>query len=294
MNQPLVSVVIPNYNYGRFLSKTIESVLAQTYPNIEIIVVDDGSTDDSIKIIESFGDQVKLIKQQNQGVGMARNTGTENSKGDVLTFLDADDYWHQDKIKKQIEKLQSDSEIGLVHCGFWHVDIDDKLLDQRIEGEEGWVADKLMKLEPVLTSTTLLVWRDVFMEVGGYDTNRNLHPAEDWEFSYRVARKYKFGFVAEPLVYYRQHGKGGHTNLLRMEKALILGLDKIFKDYSGKISRKTCYGNLFTMLSGSYFYAGDYRRSAVCGVKSLLSKPVNVFKFMSVPVKLLSNKIRSS
>ena len=102
-----VSVIIPNYNYARFIGEAIESVLAQTYQPLEIIVVDDASTDDSIKVIESFGDKVKLIRQENGGVGKARNTGARNAGGDFLAFLDADDIWLPEKIEKQIKLFQS-------------------------------------------------------------------------------------------------------------------------------------------------------------------------------------------
>lgn len=291
MNQPLVSVVIPNYNYARYLSKAISSALAQHYPNVEVIIVDDGSTDESIEIIESFGERVKLIRQRNQGVGIARNTGANVAKGKMLAFLDADDYWHPDKLKKQIEKMQSDREIGLVHCGFWHVDANDEPIDERLDGEEGWVADKLMKLEPVLSSTTLIVRKDAFEAVGGYDVNKDLHPAEDWEFVYRVARKYKLGFVAEPLMYYRQHGGGGHNDNRRMERALTIGLEKIFRSYDGKISRNVCYGNLFTMLSGSYLHSGDYGKAAACVVKSIRYNPAGVVRFLSFPFRLANKKL---
>ena len=94
MKEPLVSVVIPNYNYGQYLRQAIDSVLAQTYPAIEIIVVDDGSQDKSEAIVRSYGERVRLIAQRNQGVSVARNRGVQESAGEFVAFLDADDAWY--------------------------------------------------------------------------------------------------------------------------------------------------------------------------------------------------------
>src|SRR4028119_1786662 len=119
MDQSLtVSVIIPNYNYGRFLSEAINSVLAQTCLNVEIIVVDDGSTDNSLEILAAYEKKgVKIIQQTNRGVGAARNAGADKSSGDLLAFLDADDIWLPQKLEKQIERLLSDKEFGFITCG---------------------------------------------------------------------------------------------------------------------------------------------------------------------------------
>ncbi|MBV6496243.1 MAG: putative glycosyltransferase EpsE [Pyrinomonadaceae bacterium] len=118
----LISVIIPNYNYARYLPEAIESVLAQTHKNVEVIVVDDGSTDDSKEVLASFGDRIRTIFQQNQGVSAARNRGVAESNGDFLAFLDADDAFLPSKLEKQLELFRADEEIGLVHVGMVNVD----------------------------------------------------------------------------------------------------------------------------------------------------------------------------
>src|SRR5947209_13220762 len=105
-----VSVIIPTYNHGRFIADAIESVLAQTYPVSEIIVVDDGSTDETQEVVEKFGEKVRYIEQANAGVSAARNTGIENSDGDLVAFLDADDTWLPEKIEKQVAKFGADKQ----------------------------------------------------------------------------------------------------------------------------------------------------------------------------------------
>ena len=113
----LVSVIIDNYNYGHFLAQAIDSVLAQTYTNIELIVVDDGSTDNSREVIESYGDRLTSIFQKNQGQGAAFNTGIKQAKGDIVCFLDSDDYFHPEKVAKVVAAFDQHPEwVQLSHC----------------------------------------------------------------------------------------------------------------------------------------------------------------------------------
>ena len=257
-----VSVIIPNYNYARFIGEAIESVLAQTYQPLEIIVVDDGSTDDSIKVIESFGDKVKLIRQENGGVGKARNTGARNSNGDFLAFLDADDIWLPEKIEKQIAKFDVDTEIGLVHCGMREFNsVTGELIKIHLEGGEGWVAtDLLLNEKPVVVGPggSIVVKRKVYEDVGGFD--ENLKNGEDWEFCYRVARKCKIGFVAEILVNYRNHNVNAHSNIPQMEHSTLIAWNKSFDTNDKNILRlrRRSFGNLHKILAGSYLQSGQY------------------------------------
>src|SRR5688572_22302626 len=119
-----VSVVIPTYNYGRFIAVAIESILRQTRPPLEIIVVDDGSTDETASVVESFGDAVKYVRQENAGVCAARNRGAAESRGDVIAFLDSDDSWEPTALERQVPFFDQDENIGLVHCGMREFDSD--------------------------------------------------------------------------------------------------------------------------------------------------------------------------
>jgi glycosyltransferase involved in cell wall biosynthesis len=287
-----VSVIIPNYNYGRFLRQAIQSALNQTLEPHEIIVVDDGSTDDSKEILLSFGDSIILVEQENAGVAAARNRGSEIATGGFLAFLDADDYWHPDKLEKQMHKFSSDAEIGFVHCGSTYVDENGKRNHDYITGEEGWVADELLRFEAVVIANTLVIKRELFAQIGGFDTTRELHPSEDWDICYRLSRLCKLGFVREPLLYYRQHGAGGHTNIARMEQAMLLAFDKAFRDPSAEIQelRREAYGNLYLTLAGSYYHAGSIGQSIRSGLKGFTHHPKtagNFFAFRFRKVKAL-------
>lgn len=285
-----ISVIIPNYNYGRFLREAIDSALGQTLPPHEVIVVDDGSTDDSGAILGSYGDRIITVRQQNQGVGAARNKGAELATGEFLAFLDADDFWAPTKLEKQLAKFETDAEISLVHCGFQDVNSDGELLDQNLNGGEGWVAEMLLLFEPAILAPggTTLIRRTDFLDVGGYDVNPDLHPSEDWDFSYRIARRSKFGFVPEPLLFYRQHGSGGHTNIGRMERAMLIGFEKAFAEDKGLEPIKAeCYGKLYSVLSGSYFQAGDYGGFLKNAAKSIWQRPSNLGYFLRFPLRRL-------
>ncbi len=256
-----VSVVIPTYNYGQFIKKAVESVLEQTLPISEIIVVDDGSTDDTEKIIKEFGDKIIYIKQQNLGVCAARNNGVKHSSGDFIVFHDADDILYPSKIEKQVDIFSEDPEIGFVHCGMREFNSETgETIQIHTEGEEGWIAEELLLFEkPVIVGPgSIIIKRSVFDEVGGFDTG--LKNGEDWEFCYRVARKYKIGFAREVLFDYRNHMSNAHYNVSEMEFSLLKALKKTFDTNDKKVLslRRRSYGNLHKILAGSYLYNKQY------------------------------------
>ncbi len=113
-SSPLVSIIIPTYNYGRYLGKALESCFKQTYSPLEVIVVDDGSTDDTKEIVRGYGSRIVFIRQENSGVSAARNKGLEVAKGELITFLDADDYMPEDAIQTRVEALTAHPEAGAV------------------------------------------------------------------------------------------------------------------------------------------------------------------------------------
>ena len=115
MASPLISVIIPTYNYGNYIEETILSVLNQTYKNVEILVIDDGSTDNTWEIVSKFKNEINFLRQENLGQSQARNHGFDKARGSVYALLDADDYWEPEKLEKQIP-LMNDA-VGLVYCG---------------------------------------------------------------------------------------------------------------------------------------------------------------------------------
>lgn len=285
-----VSVIIPTYNYGRYVGQAIDSVLAQTLPVHEIIVVDDGSTDETESVLACYSDRVRVIRQRNCGVAAARNTGVASSSGELVAFLDADDTWLPLKIERQVARLLAEPELGMVHCGMREVDQAGKTVLDYSEGLDGWLANELLLFERraiVGSGSTALVRRAAFDAVGGFDEEKDLHPSEDWDFCYRLARRYKIGFVPELLVSYRNHGVNGHLNVKRMERAMMIGFKKAFGDPDPALQnqRRKCYGNLHTNLAGSYFRAGNYREFGRHTLRSFWLSPGNIIYFLKFPLR---------
>lgn len=166
-----MSVVIVNYNYARFLPEAVESVLAQNYDNCEILVVDDGSTDDSHSILKRYEQRVRLVFQENRGVSAARNRGIAESTAPLVAFLDSDDLWHPDKLVRQIERFH-DASVGMVYTGLCYVDVDGNALGTMLDGSRGQVLEDIALLRSPgvpASGSSAMVRRSVLDNVGPFD-----------------------------------------------------------------------------------------------------------------------------
>jgi glycosyltransferase involved in cell wall biosynthesis len=207
--QALVSVVIPNYNNGQYLAEAISSVMSQTYKNIEIIVIDDGSTDDSNEILESFGSKILLIKQKNQGAASARNQGIRSAKGDYIAFLDSDDIWKPNKVELQVSKIQS-SEHGFVYCSLQEFFSDGSLGRVHLAKFEGYCYS-LFKRYPhsaiiVGGCSTALIKTSILSNSIFFDeTFKGV--GEDLDFFRKLCQVSSVGVITDVLVSYRRHDK---------------------------------------------------------------------------------------
>jgi glycosyltransferase involved in cell wall biosynthesis len=209
MGQPLVSVIIPNYNYERYIEKCLESVISQDYPNIEIIVVDDGSTDCSIEVIQRYFPSVVLIQQENQGVSSARNTGILKSSGDYLAFMDADDFWDSTKISKQM-KFLFNADADLVYSGVYIVSSDGLEIQNTIlPNYDSNCSEKYREFPTraiiLLGSSNPLIKKSIISKTGLFDIR--LSQSADWDFFRRISDHGKICKLEEPLTYYRVHNQ---------------------------------------------------------------------------------------
>jgi glycosyltransferase involved in cell wall biosynthesis len=211
--RPRVSVVIPAYNSGKLLGQTLESVLNQSFRDLEVILVDDGSTDDTTRVADAFGPPVRVVRQRNQGPSAARNHGVEVARGPFIAFLDADDLWLPDKLRLQMELFDRRPELGLVYTNYQYTD-GSKLLPLHRSAQkkpyEGWVFRQLLRDNFVATSTAVLR-RECFRQVGGFDPK--LRISEDYDLWLRIARKFEMGYAPPPLARYRFHGRNVFGNL---------------------------------------------------------------------------------
>lgn len=215
----LVSIIVPAYNAGRFIRTTIDSLLAQTHPNIEILIVDDQSTDDTQEVVRSYGDRVRLITQANTGVSKARNRGAREARGAFVCFCDHDDYWYPEKVAEQVATFAADPDLGVVYSRFifWNPrsggdypapsEFHRGELQQRLDTEQsGWIYHQLLIDCWVLTSSAM-IRAEVLARCGTFD--EALPYGEDWELWLRISRRYRFARLDRPLVLYRQHRSMG-------------------------------------------------------------------------------------
>jgi glycosyl transferase family 2 len=228
---PRVAVVIPVYNLARFVGEAIESVLAQTLPpdQLEIVVVDDGSTDDSAAVVARYEPRVRVVRQANRGLAAARNAGIRASSAPWLTFLDADDRVLPEKLAAQLALADARPDVGLVYTGVIHVDEDGRPLPQRGWATfEGDVLPRLV-LGNLIHPLVALVRRADVDAVGGFDETLRGRGAEDWDLWLRVSlRGVRWGLVDRPLAEYRVRTDGMHQHAGGMAENRIAVLDKLF------------------------------------------------------------------
>lgn len=204
---PLVSVIIPTHDGASFVRETLESVFAQTYRPFEVVVCDDGSTDETIEILESVGDRIRLVRQANAGVAAARNRAASEARGEFLAFLDHDDVWEPNMLSTLVPRLVGREDWGLVYADAWIIDASGAVRGRRgkyLGYEQGWVFDALLRGNFIPVETTLMR-AALFRELGGCDTS--LRYLEDYDLCLRVARQAQVGFHPEPLARYRIHDR---------------------------------------------------------------------------------------
>lgn len=201
----LVSVVIPTYNRAALLPEAIDSVLGQTYRDFEIIVVDDGSTDDTRRVLGKYHGGIRQLSQSNRGEGAARNAGIAAAVGDYVAFLDSDDIWLNMKLEEQMRKLHLSVGIRWVYCDAFTFDglSGERLhnIGDAVPQPDGFIAQSLL-MENFIPSPTPLVQRSLFGEVGGF---ANLELGADWDMWLRIAAKYPVAYVDGALGGYRIH-----------------------------------------------------------------------------------------
>lgn len=226
-----ISVVLPTYNRCKTINRAVSSVLNQTYSEIELIIVDDASTDATENVISNIHDsRIRYIKlDKNVGPSRARNIGVDEAKSNYIAFMDSDDEWYSTKLERQMNYYLKNQQYGLVYCPYFYengrkiIQIPSKLIPK--ENLEGNIYYSLLDSNKIGTPT-ILIKKDIFLEFGGFDENLNC--LEDWDFALKVAGKYKIGFVDDILMkaYLTSNGVNSNT------KNAILGLIKICARYT--------------------------------------------------------------
>lgn len=206
---PLVSIIIPNFNNANFVIAAVQSAIAQDYSPCEIIVIDDGSTDNSLKILQSLGEHITIISILNAGAAAARNVGLNNATGAYIALLDSDDIWTQDKISKQM-KMMIDFNLDLVYCGGQEFENNNTngLIHAPIFSGNCYPYFKRFPTRAIIDlGCSSALFRKSLLKSSGLFDSAFLGAAEDWDFFRRYCRIAKVGFLPEILVHYRKHSR---------------------------------------------------------------------------------------
>jgi glycosyltransferase involved in cell wall biosynthesis len=291
---PEVSVVIPAFNAARFLRAAIDSVLAQTFTSVEIIVVDDGSTDATGEIVGSYGGVVSGVYQQNSGVAAARNAGIARSVGRYVAFLDADDVWAETKLERQLEALAAEPACRACYSALKIVDLDLRPLRvQRGQRQSSALEDLLVLGNVVGTPSSVICERDVLEACGGFDPA--LSYAADWDLWLRLAAKTEFLYVDTPLVMYRQHSSAMSGDLALIERDNLHLLDKAFARLdlptAVRVQRARALGRNYRVLSGIYFQAHRYLDAVRCATHAVIRDPRQAGYIAALPLRRLRNVV---
>lgn len=294
MTPPLVTAVIPAYNAARFVGAAIQSVLSQTYRDIEIIVVDDGSTDDTAVAVRPFADRVRYVRQDNSGVSVARNHGISLSRGEYVALLDADDEWEPEKITVQVSALSDRPESVASFTATTYVD--ERSGTSRVErcrDASDMTAALLVSSSVVGPPSAALIRRRTLAKVGGFDPL--LSQSADWDMWLRLAEVGPFAIIDRPLVRYRLHLTNMSRNARLLERDSLRVLDKFFAAaeraarYSAPRSRS--YANHYLIFSGSYLHAGDLRNSLRCLAAAARHQPRSLLRAAGLPLRLLQTRL---
>lgn len=245
---PLVSVVVPTYNYGRFIVQTLENLRAQTYESWECVVVDDGSTDDTKEVVERFAEReprVRYVRQENQRQSVAKNTGLAAATGEYVQFLDADDFIEPLKFERQVEFMEAHGEADIVYGGvrFFHTERPGERLHAMFGEDKPWMPEVsgsgrevLLPLvrQNIMVINAPLLRRSVVDDVGPFDPV--LPPVEDWDYWIRCAlagKRFEFRDFEGTLALVRAHGASASrqpVSVLTAWRALRAKIDTLSED----------------------------------------------------------------
>ena len=285
-----VSVVIPAYNAERTLGAAVESVLAQTYRDFEVVVVDDGSRDGTYATAAGYGSPVRCIRTPNGGVSAARNRGLEEAGSELVAFLDADDLWRPMKLERQVELFDREPSVGIVTSSSLRLDeggVEIRELHPARPYPDACAA-LLLRSQVLGNLSSPLLSRDLAISAGGFDTR--FSQCADWDFFLRLSRRTEFGVLEDPLVLYRASAGNMSSDIGLLERDTFGVLDKFFAgDVPARYARlkRRAYSNHWMILSGSYLHAGQHRAAVRCVVNGLRADPTNARAPLGLPVRWL-------
>jgi glycosyltransferase involved in cell wall biosynthesis len=273
-SEKLISIIIPAYNTAHLIGRSITSVLSQTYQYFDVIVVDDGSTDNLNEALARFNDnRIRSIRHEaNRGGSAARNTGINAAKGEYIAFLDSDDEWLPEKLEKQIDVSQkSSNDVGMVYTGWrWMREKDGKIIQDKIPAHRGNLHQLLLSVDCIGSMSTPLIKTALLRFIGGFD--ENLPARQDWDLWLRLSKVCKFDFVPEVLVYYHVHPESISGKTLNKIRGTEIVLEKYHDEFRSMPSALAAHYVVLTIL---YLIEGDVTKAREMIWKSIQTDPLN-------------------
>ena len=230
MITPKISVIIPTYNRAQYVCRAIESVLRQTYRDYEIIVIDDGSTDNTKDVLSKYNGRIKYVYQPNQGISNARNHGIRVSAGEYIAFLDSDDEWIPEKLAVQLELLENNKKLGIVCSKMIILDENGRECGMKPEDRTGKNFKELIEIGGDLPTSSIMTRRECFDKVGLFD--ETLPMMEDFEMWVRIASQYDLDiFTTKVLAYYHKHAQQITKDMTLVYESTIKLQEKILHNF---------------------------------------------------------------
>ena len=280
-----VSIVIPTYNCSEYLSEAIDSVLKQTYRNLEIIVIDDGSIDNTRDILnqyqQDYPDRIRSIYQENLGVAVARNNGIKNAQGEVIALLDADDIWVPEMLECMVKSIKLDSSIGLVHANMTRMSEDGVPFDTPVRKTQyltGFIFEHIFLRKAHIFGNAVLFRRECCEQVGLYDENLSKLGCEDRDLWLRIAKQYKVQHVDKTLAYYRIRKRSLSHNRKNMIRGRLYVVDK-FCPVGGRNQklRRLALTKIYKDLGDEFLVERNFHDATKQYLKAILSWPFSIW-----------------
>ena len=289
---PIISVILPAYNSEKTIKRTINSVLQQTFTDLELIIINDGSQDSTLDIISQFNDfRVKVFSYPNSGGNISRNRGIQVASGKFLSFLDADDLWTVDKLQRQLQTLQENTDVKVAYSWTDYIDENDNfLLSGTYISVNGDVYEQLFITNFLENGSNPLIDREVILELGGFD--ESLNAGQDWDMWLRLANKYNFVAVPSVQILYRISPNSRSSNLKRQEEGCIKVLEKAYqaRPSLSKLTRRKSLANLYKYLTCKALQQPFTRQKSLNAARFLCKYVINDssrFKHAFFSLKLL-------
>ena len=292
----LVSVVVPTFNRAELVKRAAHSVLLQTYPDLEVIIIDDASTDDTqrqVHALQHVDHRVRYFRHEcNRGAQAARNTGIQAAKGRYIAFLDSDNEWLPRKLERQMTLFSHRADLpGVVYCGYWEVAPSGNVLNEYIPRYRGLVYKQA--LDNWLTDTsTLVVHRDILEKIHGFD--ENVRAYQEWDLCIRLARECQFDFVPEFLTLYHQHALPSISkDHLRDAYGYLGVVDTYREEILRQCGRRTLSEHY--LKTGRLFVLADrFDLVRANFLKSIRYYPLNMKAMMHLGISLLGKDVYRS